>query len=145
MPRHSTGAGYQDCCTVGVQQCVCSVGLGQLGCGDLLVPPAIVGLTGELQDPQGHLLEELSDGVGAGVGEAFPGVVVAACGAWVGVTEGVLEVVQGHPEVQGEGGVGVAQHVGGHGVGDSRAGGQAGEGGVGVGSGPWGPGAGGED
>ena len=39
---------------VGVQQCVCSVGLGQLGCGDLLVPPAIVGLTGELQDPQGH-------------------------------------------------------------------------------------------
>src|SRR5699024_8880623 len=37
-----------------VQQCVCSVGLGQLGCGDLLVPPVIVGLTGELQDPQGH-------------------------------------------------------------------------------------------
>ena len=44
-------------------------------------------------------LEELSDGVGAGVGEAFPGVVVAACGAGVRMPEGVLEVVQGDAEV----------------------------------------------
>ena len=43
--------------------------------------------------------------MGAGVGEAFPGVVLAACGARGGVTEGVLEGVQGHSEAQGEGGV----------------------------------------
>ena len=39
---------------MGVQQGVGSVGLQQLGLGDLLVPPAIVGLAEELQDPQGH-------------------------------------------------------------------------------------------
>ena len=39
---------------VSVQQRVGPVGLDHLGLGDLLVPPAVVGLAGELQDPQGH-------------------------------------------------------------------------------------------
>ena len=39
---------------VGIQQGVCSVGLDQFGLGDLVFPPAVVGLAGELQDPQGH-------------------------------------------------------------------------------------------
>lgn len=39
---------------VGVEQGVRPIGLDQLGLGDLLFPPAVVGLAGELQDPQGH-------------------------------------------------------------------------------------------
>ena len=39
---------------VGVEQRVGSVGLDELGLGDLLFPPVVVGLAGELQDPQGH-------------------------------------------------------------------------------------------
>ena len=39
---------------MGVEQSVCPVGLGQLGGGDLPVSPAVVGLAGEVQDPQGH-------------------------------------------------------------------------------------------
>ena len=39
---------------VGVQQGVGTIGLDELGPGDLLFPPAVVGLAGELQDPQGH-------------------------------------------------------------------------------------------
>ena len=39
---------------VGVEQGVRPIGLDQLGLGDLLFPPAVVRLAGELQDPQGH-------------------------------------------------------------------------------------------
>ena len=39
---------------VGVQQGVGAVCLDQLGLGDLVFEPAVVGLAGELQDPQGH-------------------------------------------------------------------------------------------
>ena len=37
-----------------VEQGVGPEGLDQFGLGDLLYPPAVVGLTEELQDPQGH-------------------------------------------------------------------------------------------
>jgi len=40
--------------TVGVEQGVRPIRLDQFRRGDLLFPPAIVGLAGELQDPQGH-------------------------------------------------------------------------------------------
>ena len=39
---------------MGVEQSVRPIGLDQLGLGDLLFPSAVVGLAGELQDPQGH-------------------------------------------------------------------------------------------
>ena len=39
---------------MGAELGVRPVGLDQIGRGDLLFPPAIVGLAGELQDPQGH-------------------------------------------------------------------------------------------
>ena len=49
-------------------------GLDQLGLGDLLFPPAVVGLTGELEDPQGH---RDGDAVGGELAhervEPFPG------------------------------------------------------------------------
>ena len=39
---------------MGIQEGVGAIRLDQLGLGDLLFPPAVVGLAGELQDPQGH-------------------------------------------------------------------------------------------
>lgn len=38
--------------------------------------------------------EEFSDLVGAGVGQSFPGVVVAAGGPGIGMTQRVLQVMQ---------------------------------------------------
>ena len=45
---------------VGVRQHVGSIRLDDLSLGDLPTPPAVVGLAGELQDPQGTLTEMAS-------------------------------------------------------------------------------------
>ena len=72
-------------------------------------------------------------------------MVVAAGGAGVRVAGGVLQMMEGYSEFQGEGGMSVPQHVGGHRFGDPRRGGQSGQGGVDVSSGPWFAGAGSKD
>src|SRR3954453_13089262 len=52
-----------------------------------------------------------SEQVVGGAVEVVPAAVVAPRGAWVGVAEGVLDVLQRGTQAQGFGGVGVAQAV----------------------------------
>ena len=62
--------------------------------------------------------EQLSNLVGTGVCQPFPGVVIAAGGSGIGMTQRILQVVQRHTEFQSQGGVGVTQDVGADRLGD---------------------------